>query len=124
MVLVRYLVSGAFNSVFGLAVIMACMAVLGMSPLAANAIGYAAGFALGFFLHRQYTFRSEVGLFHGMAAYLPVVAAAYVANVIVLIGAANWLHMNAYLAQVLGVAVYVAVGFLGSSKYVFNQRKW
>lgn len=123
MVMLRYIISGAFNSLLGLAVIALCMAVFAWPPLAANAAGYAAGFVLSFFLHRNFTFRSDVGLLTGGVAYVPVVAAAYLANVAVLLGFANWLHLNAYLAQIFAVAAYVIVGFVGSSKFVFHQPR-
>ncbi len=101
---------------------MACMGLLAMPPLAANATGYAAGFALSFLLHRQYTFRSNVKLGQGMASYLAVVSGAYAANVITLLGSMEWLGLSPYLAQILGIGVYTVLVFLGSNTLVFDRR--
>ena len=117
----RYLVAGGLNSLFGFAVIVLCMGLFAMPPLAANALGYAAGYAMSFLLHRQYTFRSTVGWSAGLAAYLPVVAVGYAANAGVLLASTRLLGLNPYIAQALAVMTYAAVTFLGSSKFVFRR---
>jgi len=97
------------------------MAFFAMPPVLANATGYIVGFVFSFLLHRHYTFRSNIGVYKGMISYLVIVAGAYMANILALLGSINLLSVNAYVGQGLGVAVYVLLTFIGSSKFVFNR---
>ena len=119
--LARYLAAGGLNSLLGFAAIMLCMGPFAMPPLAANAAGYAAGYVLSFLMHRHFTFRSKVGLGYGLAAYLPVVAIGYAANAVVLLASIKMAGLNPYVAQLLAIGTYVAVTFVGSSKFVFRR---
>ena len=119
----RYLLVGGLNTLFGYAVIAMCMSVFGMTPLAANATGFVVGYAAGFMMHRQFTFRSTVGWSTGMAAYLPVVAIGYAANVAVLLASTRLVGLNPYAAQALAIGVYAAMTFLGSSRFVFGRDR-
>lgn len=117
----RYLVAGSVNSLLGLAVIMLCMKVFAMPPVAANATGFVVGFISSFFINRSYTFRKKVELLPGLALFLAVVLGAYAANIAMLLIATQWFGVNPYVAQILGVGAYVVLVFFGSSLFVFKE---
>jgi len=51
-----------------------------------------------------------------------VTAAAYLANLAVVLQAVHGLGLNPYYAQAIGVAPYTAVGYLGSKFFVFRRK--
>lgn len=117
----RYIASGLLNSLIGFGVIAFCTAALAWPPLAANAMGYAAGLGLSYVMHRQFTFRSRVNFLQGWFSYLPVVACAYLVNLGVLMACIDLLHLPVLLSQLLSVGAYVVVGFAGSRRFVFTR---
>ena len=121
-VFLRYVLVGCANTLIGLSVIFLCMA-LGLSPVPANAIGYAVGLLVSYLLNRRFTFRSRVPLGSGAVRYAAVVACAYALNLAVLLIAIHMLAINAYIAQTLGVGIYFIAVFVGSSLFVFTDAK-
>lgn len=117
----RFLIAGGINSAFGFAAIMFCMKVLLMSPTAANAAGYLAGFAFSFVLHRRFTFRSKIATANGILLYFGVVSIAYSLNLLTLLGLTKWFGINAYLSQIVSVGMYVVIVFFGSRHFVFGD---
>ena len=57
----RFLVVGAIATLVHVLIYVAAVAVLGWSPLAANALGFAAGVQVSYFGHGRWTFRDSVG---------------------------------------------------------------
>ncbi len=118
--LLRYMLVGCANTLIGLSVIFLAMA-LGLSPVPANAAGYAVGLIVSYLLNRRFTFRSRVPLGPGALRYAAVVACAYALNLAILLFALNVLAINAYIAQTFGVGVYFVAVYVGSSLFVFND---
>ena len=57
----RFLVVGAVATLVHVLLYVAAVATLGWSPLAANALGFAAGVQVSYFGHGRWTFREAVG---------------------------------------------------------------
>ena len=114
---VLYAVAGMVNTLVGLVVIFAGLALFGLPALAANAIGYAAGFAVSFVLNGKMTFRQQRLSRAMLGRFLLVCAVSYAANAACV--AALTAH-DKYLAQVAGMAVYTVLGFLLSRAFVFT----
>jgi putative flippase GtrA len=49
---VKYLLTGLLNATVGLTLIYSCMAI-GLNDVASNAIGYAVGFCVSFFVNNK-----------------------------------------------------------------------
>jgi putative flippase GtrA len=115
---VRYGAVGVLNTALGLATIYACMA-LGVGDVLANAVGYATGLAISYMLNARWTFAFRGS--HGSAAarFLVVLGIAYLANLCILLMARDAWGVGSHLAQLLGVLVYAAVGFIGSRAFAF-----
>ncbi|BEP95510.1 hypothetical protein GmRootA79_38940 [Acidovorax sp. A79] len=117
-VLVRFLGSGAVNTLLGFGIIFALMAG-GMDPLWANIAGYAVGFVIGFLLSRNFVFRSN-GKFIGQSLrYLLSFTICFVLNLFVLRAALQ--HMAAIPAQVLASAAYTASMFLLARLWIYRS---
>ena len=113
----KYGLIGALNSGIGFGIIVAAMYFFDADPLVANLGGYLVGGSVSFVLNGRVTFGQD-SLSSGMfVRFAAVTLLAYLANL-----AAVWvcLPYNRYLAQLLGMAVYVVVGFLGCRLFAFR----
>lgn len=116
----RFLLVGFGNTLAGLGVIYTAKLV-GASDIVANAIGYAVGLTLGFYLNRRYTFRHDGPVLSALARFITVLAVAYCANLAVVLTAIVWFDIDSYLSQALGVPVYTALSYAGSRWYAFPE---
>lgn len=116
----RYGLVGAANTAVGLAIIFLCMA-LGLGDIASNAVGYAVGLGLSYLLNSQWTLGHRGSHAAAVSRFLIVVAIAYVANLSAMLVARDWIGLNSHFAQLVGVAVYVGIGFAGSRLYAFAR---
>lgn len=122
-VLARFLSVGVVNTVLGLAVIVAGLR-LGLNDYAANAIGYAVGFACSYLLNRSYTF-GATGTPH--SAQLPrfavAVAVSYGLNLAV-IRAGHLLGFDGRIVlQLAAITVYTACFYVLSRLFVFRRER-
>lgn len=118
--LARFIAVGLTNTLLGLLVIFAGKAWLGFGDAAANFAGYALLIGLSFVLNRQWTFEDDGHAGRSLLRFLLVLAVAYLANLATTLAAIDLLHVNDYLAHVLGIGPYAAVGYLGSRLFVFT----
>jgi len=118
--LARFVVVGVSNTALGLLVIFGCKALAGLGDAAANFVGYGSITVVSFVLNRQWTFEDGGDPARSLLRFLLVLAAAYLANLATTLAAIDLLRVNDYLAHVLGVVPYAAVGYLGSRLFVFT----
>ena len=117
----RYVGTGAFNTLVGFGLIFTLMWA-GVSPLAANAAGYACGFVLGFVLSRRLVFRSGGRLQGEALRYVAAFMLAFVLNLAALQAALHWLGLPAWLAQLAGAATFTLSMYAMTRFYVFLPR--
>lgn len=113
-----YAVAGMLNTMVGLGVIFAGLALFDLPALVANAIGYAVGLAVSFVLNGKLTFRQQRLSGAMLGRFLLVCAVAYLANAICVVVLTPY---DKYLGQLAGMAVYTALGFLLSRAFVFTD---
>ncbi|MBM6594326.1 GtrA family protein [Microvirga pudoricolor] len=118
--LVKFAVIGGCNTLLTLSIIVGLSHGFGVSPYAANAVGYVCGLALSYVLNRAWTFRSHSDHRRSVPLFLLVFAVAYLANLATLAGLMPGLGEVA--AQVAGAVVYTAVFFIGSRTIAFRDR--
>jgi putative flippase GtrA len=119
----RYLVVGAGNTVVGLLVIYLGMYAFKLGDVAANALGYAVGIALGFVLNRIWTFDHRGSTLPALGRFLLVLAIAYAANLAVVVFITDHLHGNRYVAQAIGIIPYTLIGYMGSRFFAFRRTR-
>ncbi|MER8747486.1 GtrA family protein [Mesorhizobium sp. M1004] len=119
----RYVLVGCVNTFVGLSVIFFCISWVAMPPIAANVSGYAVGLFVSFLLNRRYTFRSKIPI-AGVWRFLMIMLLAYCINVLVVLAATAWLGFGDYIVQILAVASYLIVGFLGNNLFVFKEGEY
>jgi putative flippase GtrA len=114
----RYALVGVLNTSIGLSLIYAAM-FSGLGDLASNFIGYAAGFAVSYCVNSIWTFQSRPSGANA-ARYALLTAIAYLLNVAAVFISRDYFGLDRYIAQLLGVAAYTTLGFVGSRFYVFR----
>lgn len=117
--LLRFLVVGVVNTLFGQSVIWFSMWALGLGIVPANALGYGCGIVLSFVLNRNWTFGHQGSQLPALLRFVAVNAVAYAANLMVVV-AVHHLGVNGYLAQLCGAPFYTAVGYVGSRLFAFR----
>lgn len=120
--LARFVLVGASNTMLGLLVIFGCKALLGITDVAANLIGYALLIGLSFALNRRWTFEDGGHKGKSLVRFLLVSAVAYAANLATALAAIG-LGVDNYLAHVLGIGPYTVIGYLGSRLFVFTSPR-
>ncbi len=123
MTLVRFLLVGVANTLFGLSIIYFAMYFLQLEIVQANAFGYSVGILLGFALNKTWTFGSSDHVVSSFLRYLLVLAVAYVANLATVLYTNSHFNLNPYIAQALGIIPYTIIGFLGSRYFAFRTQR-
>ena len=118
--LVRFLLTGAANTLLGLAIIYA-LKLLGMHDVAANLLGYALGISISYAMHAAWSFSYRGSIRAALPRYVLVTVLAYLANLATVSVALYWWGLNGYVAQAFGIPPYVLVGYLGAKLYVFRR---
>jgi putative flippase GtrA len=121
--IVKYLVVGVINTLFGYSIIFGCMYLLGIEPAASNMIGYGIGLVVSFLMHRHVTFASKGDQRQEFVRFLAVFAIAYLLNLGVLLALVYWLHVGKGISQVAAGTAYVAASYLMQKFYVFGAAK-
>jgi putative flippase GtrA len=119
----RFLLVGLANTALGYAVIFGCMYLAGLSPELSNVAGYAVGLLASYLLNRNYTFRSAQRRSTEFGRFVVVFAAAYAANLGLLIILVRKLAVNAGLSQVIAGILYVVTAYLLNKHYVFRSSE-
>ena len=120
---IRFAGVGIINTAVGLSVIWAVMFLFGAAPALANAAGYAIGLGLSFVLNRSWTFGSRAASAEQLPRFMLVAALSYLANLSAVMLAISQFSVNAYLAQLVGAAMYTASFFFGCRWFVFPARR-
>jgi putative flippase GtrA len=120
--LVRFGLVGVLNTLSGLFIIIALMRSAGVDYLLANAVGYACGITLSFFINRSWTFRHKGSMFQSAIQWGKVTAMAYVVNLGVVVLAHEYFGIEPYASQLLGLVAYSLLSYLGGKYYAFHQQ--
>jgi putative flippase GtrA len=118
--IIRFLLVGLCNTAIGLFCIFMAMWLFKIDYRVANAIGYLVGGILGFLLNRSWTFQYEGSWWKSSARWLAVVVVSFGLNLCMVIVLHQGLHVDAYVAQLAGIAVYTTFSYLGGRFFAFG----
>lgn len=118
----KFIFAGLINTFIGLGIILTLVNA-GFHDLIANALGYCIGFAISFYLNGRWTFGRTRLTGIQAAKFIFVVAACYIANVLVILILKDGLGMASMPSQTVAVAVYSASSFLLFRFFVFSTDK-
>lgn len=118
---VRFALVGVVNTLVGMGVIFIAWHFLGFGDLAANLLGYAAGFLCSYSLNKLWTFSDRGAVGRSLWRFALVCAVAYAANLIVLFGTRSAMGPETFLPHVMGSLTYTVTGYLGSRFFAFRK---
>jgi len=117
----RFGIAGMLNTLVGLAIILFLQDVVGISPVLSNLIGYFVGFAIGYGLHKSWTFRQRHTRHSALSRYFTVIILCYLLNLAVLTALVQ-MAIKPSIAQLASVIVYTFAHFLLSKLYAFRSH--
>lgn len=120
--LLKYLLAGVANTLITLSVIYLLKWSGTCGDVVANLSGYCIGLTVSFIINSRWTFRHSGPVGPAALRFLVVVGVAYLGNLATVLAAIQWIGLNSYLAQALGVPPYVVLGYLGSRHFAFRAR--
>jgi len=117
----RYLLVGAFNTIFGYIIIFGAMYLLGWSPVTSNVLGYSIALLVSFVLHRSFTFKSTGPQSSELLRFLAVFAFAFGVNLVVLYVSVRYLFIHEAVSQIIAGIFYVVISYLMNKFLVFRS---
>ncbi len=118
--LFKYLVAGVINTVVGYGVFLVALRLLGWSPEAANAIGYAFGLCVAFLLNRFFVFVVSGSAASSALRFIAAFSIAFAINQAVLFVCYRLLLIPAEIAQIFAMIVYTVAFYLLNKHYAFR----
>jgi len=119
----RFLVVGAVNTLIGLFVIYICKWFFGLGDVTANVVGYITALTNSFYLNRAWTFGSSTPVLPALARFMVIFVLAYLVNLVTVLAAIEFMGLNSYLAQAIGIAPYTTFFYFGSRYFAFKAQK-
>jgi putative flippase GtrA len=116
----KFLLVGLGNTVIGLSVIYLLKGLAAFGDGAANIGGYAVGLATSFTLNRNWTFRHPGAALPSALRFTAVFAAAYLANLGIVLTLVERFAVNGYVAQIMGIPPYTVIFYFGSRYFAFR----
>jgi len=120
--LLRFALVGLANTVIGYGVILILHYGLGAGDIAANALGYAIGALVSYFLNKTFTFNSRRAHGQALPRFVLGVACAWLVNLAVLKMALTLWHWPAAAAQGAAVVAYTLSFYVISRYFVFPPQ--
>ena len=122
--ILRFIIIGMLNALIIATVILVMMMGLGIDYKWANITGYILALINTFFWNKYWVFSSSKGSYwREVPLFLIAFGCAYGLQFLALLLMVEALHINEYLAQVLGSIVYGTVNYLMNGKVTFRQKK-
>lgn len=120
---VRFMLVGTLNALITALVIWLMMEELDWNYIVSNIVAYIVAQLNNFFWSKYWIFRSHEGRYRReIPLFLIAFGCAYVAQFFALLLMVEWIDLNEYLAQFLGLFVYGAVNFIMNKKITFLRK--
>lgn len=121
MQLLRFLMVGVFNTIFGYSIIFTSMYIFEVSPEISNFVGYSISLTCSYILHKKYTFESTQSFTGEVPKFIFIFMVSYSINLFVLIILIHKFSVHEGLSQLLAGAAYVGTSYVANKYYVFKE---
>lgn len=118
--LIRFLCVGVLNTFAGLFVIYTAKWFFYMGDVIANVLGYSVGLCVSFALNSRWTFLYRGSRLKAMARFSVAMFLAYLLNLMTVLFCIDYLRVNSYLAQAIGMPVFTVSNYLLCKFFVFK----
>ena len=122
--LIKFLIAGAYNTAFSLAVFAGLYFLLQdlIHYTLIAILTYFIAITNSFLIHRYLVFRSRGNIVHEYLKSYVVYAASFVVNFVLLVLLVELAGLHPILAQAFTIVATVIVSFIGNSRFVFKTR--
>ncbi|MBK1642414.1 hypothetical protein CKO12_11105 [Chromatium okenii] len=117
----KFISVGVVNSLIGLSLIYTAKWFFLMGDLAANLIGYTVGLFISFSLNSKWTFAYKGNFATALIKFSITSIIAYGMNLVTVLTSIEYLGINSYLAQALGIPVFTVASYFMSKYLVFRN---
>lgn len=118
----RFLITGIFTNLLNYLTFWGLLRGLYINYIISSSVGFFAGFILGFFLNRAFTFHAIRGRIHlQMGKFLFVNLTSLSINVLTIYLLVDLLNVIPEISQILAIAVSTLINFSGSKFWAFRQ---
>lgn len=119
----RFLAAGVFTNITNYATFILLLRYIGVHYLISSASGFIAGFLLGFFLNRSWTFSASAGnVKMQMPRFLIVNMVSLIANLIAMWFSTAVVGIIPEISQLISIGVSTVINFTGSKLWVFKEK--
>ena len=118
----RFLVVGLTNTGLTLIIIFALLR-LGIPLLAANIIGYGAGFVNSFVWNRRWTFRSAGKMLDETLRYTAVWLICYLLQMGALLLSSRWIGLSDIVSTLIAMVFFTGPNYLGNRLFTFRSNR-
>lgn len=119
--LLRFLATGFFTNILNYGCFWLLLRFLNVNYLMSSILGFFAGFILGFFLNRNFTFRVEFGRIRNqMVKFLIINLISLGANIGCIYFFVEWFHIIPEISQILAIVLSTAINYSGSKFWAFD----
>jgi putative flippase GtrA len=118
----RFLVVGVSNTLLTLGIVLVLIRWAGVPYVAANVIGYVAGFLNSFVWNRAWTFKSKGRVSRQAIVYTLVWGASYSLQLGAVVLLREWLAFAPELATVGAIPFFTVANYLGNRAFTFAER--
>jgi len=118
---IKYGIVGVINTLITLSVIFLLMNGFDVNYLISNIVGYMLGFINSFILNKLWTFKSKGKLKNELFLFIIAFLVCYGAQLLFLIFLIEGLDFSAEISQIIAMAFYTILNFLGNKYFTFKQ---
>lgn len=119
----RYAVAGVINTFVGYAVFWMAYRWMGLSPAAANTLGYTVALGVSFLLSSYFVFSNSKPIVSVAGRFVVAFTIAFLLNQFVLFILLSTAFLSAEIAQIFAMIAYTVVFYLLSKYFVFAVCK-
>lgn len=116
---------GVINTLSCLLIIYTLSHLLGVHYIVSNVIGYGTTMVMGFYMHRQITFRAHnqhQTVQRQIAGFIFVSGLAYICQLGLLFFLVEFAGVSEMTAQIVSIILFVAISFTGNKFITFSTR--
>jgi len=117
----KFGIVGILNTLITLICIFILMKIFKVSYIISNIIGYAWGLINSFILNKIWTFKSKGDTKKESILFILVYLITYILQLGLLILLKEVIHINADIAQIIGMIFYTITGFILNKFITFNK---
>ncbi len=115
---------GFLNTGISISTIFILMKLFGVSYVVSNVVGYGLAVINSFIWNKLWTFKGKGNLFGEIARFFGIFLICYFLQLGLLVLLKEHIHISADLSQLIAMAFYIVLNFIGHKLFTFRDAKY